>query len=418
MSVAKLRRVKATGSRILAAMQRGEPLPAEDLAFLDKHADVIQAEKKKRKIQEVVESSDHSDNGAPDDADFKELRDGAPKSRESPSQVYLLTIWNEEAPDTCDELREICEYIRCQAEVCPTTGKAHWQTVVVLKKRTKWRVMINKMKETFGRHVHVQPVSSANSGYAKARNYCGKKESRMFPDQEPNEWGVWPFDKKHGQGSRTDIAGALEYAVANPLATARKWIADGHGDAYLKYGRLQVVQQEAASSLEIPAPKCFWLWGPTGCGKSARAIAMAKLLCAKNPGWRWYERKIHQRDEWPGYSGQEVVIWQEFRECTPHQTLGQVLVMTDRGTPTPLNIKYSGTYLTAKVHIFTAPRPPEESFYQGVGSVQGAIDQMLRRLAGRIYEYKNPYIWDGPAEEDDGGADAAFAEVMDAMPDV
>jgi len=363
----------------------------------------------------------HGDDDEQDDADaeLKEIIADAPRSRDTNSQVFLITVWDETAPTDVAALRDLCSYVITQRERAPQTQRLHWQTLIVTRQRIKFRTLQRSLSAMFQTPPHIQPVSAKNDGYQKARNYCRKERTRL-PDSEPIELGVWPFREGHRQGIRTDIHGAYEFSLSAPFAGPTDFANAGHLEAWLKYPRLALVQQAVAARVRLPPPDAYWFWGSTGTGKSARAYLMAQSLAAEK-GWEIYERKNHMDHRWPGYTAQQIIIWDEFREVAPHQTLGSILSILDRGGVIPLDQKYGGAYLRARCHIFTAPTRPEEAFLHGVGMNQGQIDQLLRRFRSpsgeeRVFHCQRAFVFNGPSDVEDTGADAAAKAVLDEYP--
>lgn len=336
--------------------------------------------------------------------------------------MFLVTWWDDGCPSDNTHLRDLCSYILANPEISPKTQRPHWQTCLVLKKRMKKSTLIKLLHRVCTAHPHVVAVSSKSSGYAKARNYCRKERTRVEGGL-PVEWGQWPFEADHRQGKRTDISGALAFARANPLAGPLEFADAGFGEEWLKFSRLSVVQAVCAAEVEVKQPLAYWFYGDPETGKTLRAYEFCKKLCAKNK-WRFWTRDNHFDPRFDGYANQEIILWDEFREVAPHQDLGALIKILQRGRAVRKDVKYAGVYLTARVHVFTSPRHPSEMFSLGVGQHQGSIEQLLRRLRNpdgteRIYTFKNKCKYHGPADDnEDVGADAVLAEVMEDYPDV
>lgn len=347
--------------------------------------------------------------GGWDDVDANEA---AEVHAESSGVVYMLTIF-ELGFHPCDVpgLRNVSSYITAQLEVAPTTGRGHYQTLIVTKDKIKFRTLQRKLADVFDPPAFIKPVRLSLCDYDRARAYCQKEETRVEP---PREWGKWPFKKGHKAGTRTDIDGALAWAIANPDASdPQQWVDAGHGPAWLKYPRLRILQSAPLAARKLPPPTLYWFWGGPGTGKTKRATMLADKLAAKY-SWRVYYRKNHMVDRWPNYTSQEIVVWEEFREVMHHQSLGAMCSLWDRGSPLPTEEKWGGSHMVARIHIVTCPLRPEEAFPHSAVNAHGQIGQLLRRIT-QCVEFKN--VLPVAVDVVDLAADC-FAEVMAEEPDV
>lgn len=326
--------------------------------------------------------------------------------------VYLLTVWDTACNPAADpRIQQLSVYIVSQLERAPTTGQEHFQTLIVTKDKIKFRTLQRKLVDIYERPPFIKPVRLSTLNYDRARAYCMKEETRVGM---PVEWGKWPFQKEHKKGSRTDIHGALEWAVANPDACDPiQWIDAGFGEEWVKYPRLRLVQSAPLATRELPPPTLYWFCGGPGTGKSKRASMLAKKLAEKNM-WRVYYRKDHSVPLWPNYTSQEIVVWEEFREVLEHQSLGAMCSMWDRGAPLPTNEKWGGSHMVARVHIVTCPNRPEDTFPMSMNRAHGQIGQLLRRVT-RCVELKN--VLPVAVDVVDVAAEC-FEEVMAEEPDV
>lgn len=111
----------------------------------------------------------------------------------------------------------------------------------------------------------------------------------------------------------------------------------------------------------------WWLWGPTGSGKSQQAWAMAGQLA-----WSWNGTK----DFFDGYDGEEAVIFDDFRATKlPFERLLQLL---DR-YPTTVNIKGGTRNWNARRIFITCPLAPNQLYTDNDPLHDNK--QLLRRIA-------------------------------------
>lgn len=112
----------------------------------------------------------------------------------------------------------------------------------------------------------------------------------------------------------------------------------------------------------------IWLWGPTGVGKSHAALVdfdpETHYIYKNDNGW------------WDGYTGQKIVVVNDFRGEIKYNELLQML---DKW---PHYVKRRGRepapFVSEKV-IITSSKSPEDT-YSGVLTRDDHIDQLLRRL--------------------------------------
>lgn len=101
----------------------------------------------------------------------------ANKSQVPKSRYFMLSIW-----DTSDEMRhriksfednpKVKKFV-CQEEICPTTGRHHFQAYIALDNayRTSWVHKLMATDEKCG-------IKFADGNHVECYKYCTKKESR------------------------------------------------------------------------------------------------------------------------------------------------------------------------------------------------------------------------------------------------
>lgn len=115
-------------------------------------------------------------------------------------------------------------------------------------------------------------------------------------------------------------------------------------------------------------PKVYWLWGPTGSGKTRYAVEHA--------GEEYW---ISNNSEWfDGYWGQDTVIIDDLRASTYKYSF--LLRLLDR-YPMMVQIKGGWQVWIPKVIYITAPEKPEKVFVnRETGEAWDSIDQLIRRV--------------------------------------
>ena len=173
------------------------------------------------------------------------------------------------------------------------------------------------------------------------------------------------LDRPKGQGKRTDLdevcalineGGTMVDLVSKFPAQVVKF---RHGLEYL---------------LQVKTPRRFfkttvwWLWGPTGSGKSRYAWEQGPSSYMKACNHKW----------WDGYIGQEIVIMDDFR---PSKDLpfSFILNLFDR-YPLSVEVKGGMAEFVSRTIFVTTPNSPEDTceHLDWLGVEQK--NQLLRRI--------------------------------------
>jgi hypothetical protein len=123
--------------------------------------------------------------------------------------------------------------------------------------------------------------------------------------------------------------------------------------------------------------KAEWIYGSTGTGKSHYAFNNyspdTHYLYPNDGGW------------WDGYTGQEIVIINEFRGGIMYSELLELL---DKWPKTVRRRGREPVPFLAKLVIITSSLHPK-NIYQGVLEKDDSIDQLLRRI--KVIEFRDKY---------------------------
>lgn len=252
---------------------------------------------------------------------------------------------------TKDKLR----YIIGQQEICPTTGKIHWQMYAEFTDS----VSMKFVKETLGDNtVHIE---QAKGTALQNKAYCHKDESSNG------------FRFEHGkaggdQGKRTDLL-ELKDQILGGQKTARDVLIEDPV-AYHQYGRTIEKLQSVAERKVFRTwmTKGIWLWGATGTGKSERAFK------DYNPDTH-YSLNVEDSGWWEGYNGHEIVIIDDFRGNIPY---AELLKLVDRN-PKGVKQRFKGDVpFLAKTVIITSSMPPDR-VYKNLAK-EDSLEQLYRRF--------------------------------------
>lgn len=159
-------------------------------------------------------------------------------------------------------------------------------------------------------------------------------------------------------GARTDIARAL--ALLDEGKRLDEIGRTVHNYQALRHAEL-VQKYTPCPRLHLPDKKVYWVYGPTGTGKTTFAYSLGPHY-TKLPG-NW----------WQDYAGEDVVVFDEFR---PDFAPWSKLLFWFDNRSFPAETKGSYVHVTATKMVVTCPMHPEEMF----ADVKEDINQLLRRL--------------------------------------
>lgn len=287
--------------------------------------------------------------------------------------------------------RGVCQYACFQKEICPTTRTPHLQGYAHFGSPTTFnaagRLLFSGDGVRRGHFGHSNGSALANI------KYCSKTDSRAEDDPLGfQEFGTRPV----GQGHRSDLDGICQAIVSG---TSINTIVATEPATYVKYrsgllGLFSHVQGTRSFKTHVS-----WFFGGTGTGKSAWACAHAdQLSLAKQnelsvgsdfPGADFSMRpywKMGGNRWWDGYSGQYVVIIDDYRcdLCT----FSYLLRLFDR-YPLLVECKGGSIQFVSYHIIVTAPLSPRDMWAQ-------RSTEDLRQLTRRIDEVRDfnmfPYV--------------------------
>lgn len=218
-----------------------------------------------------------------------------------------------------------CEYIKGQLEMGNNTGYLHWQICCYYKVK----VSQNYMKLIFGNRAHIEMTRGP-----AAQEYVWKEDTRITNTQF--ELGKLPFNRSKDKD--WDLI----------LQNAR----DGQFDAIPSdvlircYASLKRIRVDSLQAEPIPK-RVYCYWGATGTGKSKRAWELATFAAyPKDPNTKF----------WDGYSGQSVMVIDEYRGSI---SISHILRWLDR-YPVIVEIKGSSCVLKAECIYFTSNLNPRD----------------------------------------------------------
>ncbi|QMW68627.1 replication-associated protein [Torentivirus zocris] len=257
-----------------------------------------------------------------------------------------------------------CEYLYVGLESCPTSGRLHYQGYV----RFANPRALNGVRSLFTHTITGDNGKQKYPGHWEACKgteeqnvkYCSKESDLII------EWGQSEADLKpdKNQGKRNDIK------------AVRQMISEGKG-------MLEVVSEvNSAQAIKIAEtmlkyleperswmPEVYWIYGPTGVGKSKLAFSQCERPWVSGETGRWFE----------GYDAHEDVIFDDFRGdfCKFHV----LLRLLDR-YPYRIEVKGASRQFLAKRIFITSYHPPH-LVYKDRGNED--LAQLGRRICKIIH---------------------------------
>ena len=191
------------------------------------------------------------------------------------------------------------KYLVVGKEICPTTGKEHWQGYVELKNAKTFSAIKKLFKDN---KLHLE---ERKGNALQASNYCKK-------DGKYEEFG-----ELSSQGARSDLVALKDDILAGKKNCTE--VREENPELYHQYGRTldKLEDDYLCKQKRNWMTKGIWIWGPTGCGKSRWAYETYP------DAYTWADDK-----DWQDcYTGQETIIIDDFRGNIKFQNL---LKMIDR----------------------------------------------------------------------------------------
>jgi len=250
------------------------------------------------------------------------------------SRGWCFTSFSEDAPTP---FNDGVVYAVQQKEICPETGRVHWQGYVYFKNPVRRGGILALVPGA-----HVEPRKGSHE---QARDYCIKTETRA-PNCVPMVWGVEPT-----KGTRTDLK---SFAAAIKAGANVMQLNDQFGTMMLKYGNSarRMIQDYQNNVERTEAPTVYFLWGAPRTGKTSwvyKNFDKQSIYRPINGGQKWW---------WNGYipSIHTVVLFDEVSFAHSRELMLQWL----DGNPVSAETKGGDVNIAFKVAVFTTNKPPDE----------------------------------------------------------
>lgn len=287
-------------------------------------------------------------------------------SSKSNSKYWCFTSYKADAPVYSSEV----SYGVCQQEVCPTTGREHWQGYVEFTQKKRLHLVQAAIGDA---RAHCE-LRKGTRGQAIA--YCKKSESRK-PGTEPREHGECPA----GEESKSQMA-----QITGRIEQGGKYadICAEYPSAIIRYDkgiRALIANKESLQPMSYRALRVLVLTGPPGCGKTRWAydyitkfyagLAYNKTYTAGQTSW------------WDGYNNQQVILIDDFEGEAPIEELLQLL--GGYGHCRGWQVKGGFCHFNnLETVIFTSNSLSTEWYWGRRNMPQSKMDALKRRLTEEI----------------------------------
>lgn len=260
---------------------------------------------------------------------------------------YLETapFWNEDK----------MQFLQYEREICPKTGKLHWQGVVYFYNKVSFKTAQKLLK--IG-NAHIENIPKSGNRF-DAIKYTNKDQSTTT---------VYTFGEPPQQGKRCDLI-ELKDEIFNGTKKVTD-IIEENPIMYHMYGRTleKIEDLKLQKTWRKEMTQGIWYYGKTGTGKSTTAYENYHPdTCYNRP------KDSHW---WDNYKQQPTVIINEFRGDIPFDIL---LELVDKH---PMDVPRRGRCpmpFTSKLVIITSACHPEQIYKRNLLE-QDKMDQFYRRF--------------------------------------
>lgn len=285
------------------------------------------------------------------------------------SRCWVWTSFHETPPEFCSDWMS---YMIWGREVCPTTGRPHFQGYLECKTRILGSALQSK-PDWQGIHLEVRVKSQL-----AAINYC-KKEDQVPPCEPNEEWAEWGEPMRQGQ--RSDLAGLATEILQGDVRVDDVLVENPH--LIHQYGRtLLMLEDKYLRDHNRPAwapPVVSWFYGASGAGKSRTAREEAAALAQG-----LYAHVFSDHGWWDLYQGETLVLLDDYRGGGRGR-FAEFLRLTDGyQTAVPRRNRAPRPFMATHIWI-TSRKHPEDIGWDPDVKEHEDFTQLLRRITHLRY---------------------------------
>ena len=271
------------------------------------------------------------------------------------TRCFVVTQWNTDCDYQALVDKGQIRFIAYGDEICPTSGRPHHQAYVMFwNQKANSPKICNKIGDMFG-ETHCS-VAAMRGSFRHNEAYCSKESELIKVGDEPK------------QGLRGDLEETRDMIKSGELTVDRIAMEDPH--MYHQYGRTLSKIEEIALRYRYRTEmtKGVWYHGPSFAGKSHAAFDGfdPHTHYVKNINDEW----------WDGYTGQPVVIINEFRGQI---RLSELFDLVDKWPKTVKQRCKAPVPFLAKKLIITSIMAPKQCYSQGLSDAE-PWEQFERRF--------------------------------------
>lgn len=167
------------------------------------------------------------------------------------------------------------------------------------------------------------------------------------------------------QGERNDLTEIGDLIVKENASLAS--IAEDYPSQFVRYHKGFTALKNAVLKDRTEAPKVYWLWGPTGVGKTRHCVETHPSFYIKDSSM-W----------WDGYEQQQAIVIDDYEWNYNRETFRNLLRLLDR-YPYQGQVKGGFVKINSPFIYITCEYPPE-NYWKGAD-----YDQMKRRITEIIH---------------------------------
>lgn len=290
--------------------------------------------------------------------------------------------------DVFDKLKP--RYMAGQFEKGEETGVVHLQWVVYLDDKVAFTTFKDTIGLLFPRDLeHVGNFAGSHIEKCRSTDRCFKYVEKSHT--AIINGGPYYLGDKPAQGKRSDLEAVSDMVIEGQTIER---IATQYPTQFIRYHQgISQLQGALRTHPRKVRTRGICFYGPTGSGKSLRAVSFAEEL-AKNPADVYYKNNTKW---WDGYTGQTVVVWDEF---DPSVTSRKTLLGLLDHAPRLIEPKGGMINMCAKYIIFTHIEKPNHWYPEShIGIIE---DHELNRRFKTMRNFADhPCEFQGSDEESD-----------------